>query len=80
MRDQIAQRMAEHVGLAWDQLPETPDMACGHGMPEGCRRYWRELADIADAYSRLSPGAASIVPDEITPEDIAWAERELPSS
>lgn len=42
-----AKRMAERAGLVWDVLPDKADMACGHGMPEGCKEYWRELARAA---------------------------------
>ncbi|MGQ2942956.1 MAG: hypothetical protein ACT6Q7_03025 [Blastomonas fulva] len=43
----VAQAMAESVGLLWEALPDQHDMVCGHGMPEGCKQYWRDLASIA---------------------------------
>lgn len=46
--DHISKTMAEHTGLLWDKLPEYPDAVCGHGMPEGCKQYWRELAEISN--------------------------------
>lgn len=44
----VAQQMAESVGLLWEKLPDEPDMVCSHNMPEGCKRYWRDLAKLAN--------------------------------
>jgi hypothetical protein len=47
MVDSVAKAMSDKAGLVWDILPDSADMACGHGMPEGCRDYWRAMASIA---------------------------------
>jgi hypothetical protein len=51
-RKLLAQAMAERAGLVWERLSEKPDMTCGHGMPEGCKQYWFDLADTALAALR----------------------------
>jgi hypothetical protein len=45
--DAVARRMAESVDLDWDVMPDDPDAVCGHGMPEGCKQYWRNLAALS---------------------------------
>lgn len=45
--EKVARAMADAAELDWGALPENPDAACGHGMPEGCRSYWRTLAQAA---------------------------------
>ncbi len=47
--------MANSVQLVWDLLPDNPDSACRHGMPEGCKIYWRNLAKVAiETYTNVS--------------------------
>ncbi|ODU81650.1 hypothetical protein [Novosphingobium sp. SCN 63-17] len=45
----VARAMAEASDFLWDAMPNTPDAACGYGMPEGCRDYWRHRAPIVIA-------------------------------
>lgn len=47
MIERVAECMASNAGLAWVLLPDESDMACEHGMPEGCKDHWRHLARIA---------------------------------
>ena len=44
MVERCAQAAAEDACLLWERLPDKTDMACSHGMPEGCKDYWREKA------------------------------------
>lgn len=43
MIERISKAMAEKAGLLWDVLPDGRDVACGYGMPEGCKDHWRML-------------------------------------
>jgi len=70
----LAQAMADSVDLDWTAMPDEPDAACGHGMPEGCRRYWRNLAALAT----LDRGKAQVRDGVLSSDDIfdmgyAWA-------
>ena len=47
--ERVARAMAEMADMNWQALPEKPDIACGHGMPEGCKSYWLLLARAAIA-------------------------------
>ncbi len=52
VREALARTMAESVDLDWTALPDDPDAACGYGMPEGCKSYWRRLAALAHPADR----------------------------
>lgn len=39
-----ARDLALDAGMAWKELPDKPDMVCGHSFPEGCRDFWRAKA------------------------------------
>lgn len=47
MIERVAKAMADKAGLIWNVLPDKHDIACGHGMPEGCKDYWFVMARAA---------------------------------
>ena len=47
--ERVARALCDEAEYAWEKLPDMPDAACGYGMPEGCKYYWRRLATAAIA-------------------------------
>jgi len=60
----VAEIMTFEAGLLWSTLPEMSDAACGQGMPEGCRSYWRR---IAQAVFNNMPAIAALQAERPTP-------------